>query len=90
MWALIITGIFSGAVQAPPMQFDADTLKTMVEMSGDITISQSGYSTEEACKLQLAVSEHRRAFSMNGLKVTTKSVECRNLEEKPAAGKTHG
>lgn len=87
MWALIITGIFSGSVQGPTMQFDSDTLKVLVEMSGDITISQIGFSTEEICKAQLSAWEHRHSFTMNGQKITVRSVECRSTEEKPDEGK---
>lgn len=87
MWTLLIIGIFSGAVQGPTMQMDADTLKTLVELSGDITISQSGYSTEEACKVQIQAAQGRHSFSMNGMKVTMKSVECRNVEERATEGK---
>jgi hypothetical protein len=82
MWALIVTGIFSGAVNGPVMQLDADTVKVLVEMSGDITISQIGFGSEEACKVQLAAATPRHQFSMNGMKVTVKSAECRNVEEK--------
>ena len=83
MWALVIVGIFSGAVQGPTMQLDADTLKMLIEMSGDVTISQAGYSTEEACKVQLAAIEPRHSMTVNGMKITVKSVECKNVEESP-------
>lgn len=89
MWALVVTGIFTGAVQGPTMQMDADTIKTLVEMSGDITISQSGFSTEESCKIQLAAAP-KHTLSVSGMKVTVKSVECHNLEEKPAGGGNNG
>ena len=84
MYALVIVGIFSGAVVGPTMQMDADTLKMLIEMSGDVTISQSGYSTEEACKVQLSAVEPRHSMTINGMRITVKSVECRNTEEKPA------
>lgn len=87
MWSLVIVGIFSGAVQGPTMQLDDDTLKTLVEMSGDITISQSGFSTEDACKVQLTAATPRHSFSMNGMKITVKSVECRDMEAKANEGR---
>ena len=82
MWALIITGIFNGAVSGPTMQYDSDTVKLMVEMSGDITISQVGFGSEEACKVQQAAASARHLFSMNGMRITVKSVECRQDEVK--------
>lgn len=86
-WALVLTGIFSGAVPIPVMQLDADTIRGMVELTGDVTISQIGYSTEESCRTQLVAWEHRHTFTMNGMTITVKSVECRDTTAKANEGK---
>lgn len=87
MWALVVIGIFTGGAQGPSMQIDYNTITTVAEMSGDVTLVESGYATEESCRIQKAAYERRQSMIFQGMKIAVKSVECRDTEVKANEGK---
>jgi hypothetical protein len=86
MWALIITGIFTAAVHGQALQVDGESLQMLVEMSGDMTISQTGYSSEKACELQLAAISGRHSIIVNGTKMTIHTAECKEDQSEKGKG----
>jgi hypothetical protein len=86
MWALIVVGIFTATYTGQVTQVDSDNLQMMLEMSGDITVAQKGFSTEAACKQQLASLAGKHNISISGVNITVRSAECKEDQSQKGKG----
>jgi len=86
MWALVITGIFTMTFQGQTTQIDAENLRITMEMAGDITIAQVGYTTEQSCKLQLATLTGKHSVTVNGINITIHTAECKGEDSTKGKG----
>jgi hypothetical protein len=83
MWVLVVVGIFSFSRQMQVVEVDDMTLREVVEMSGDMTISTLGFTSEASCREYLKTVEGKHQMTINGVKMTMHSAECREQVETP-------